>query len=484
MKSVEKAVQEVDRVVAAGPFAPNWDSLLNYRVPEWFQDAKFGIFIHWGLYAVAAFGNEWYSRNMYVQGSPEFKHHVETYGPQSKFGYKDFIPMFKAERFDADRWARLFKKAGAKYVVPVAEHHDGFAMYDCGFSKWTAAKMGPKRDLVGELVEAIRGQGMRLGLSNHRIEHWYFMDEGRKFDSDIRSGKWEDFYGPAQPKDSPMDPPHGPKWLDEWLVRCCEMVEKYQPEIFYFDWWINYHMAKAHLRRFAAYYYNWAAANRRGVILNYKDDAFPPGAAVLDFERGLSADIRQMPWQTDTAVGKNSWGYVKNMDYKGAGEIIGDLVDIVSKNGNLLLNIGPRADGVIPAEDEKILLEIGKWLDVNGEAIYGTRPWRIYGEGPAGSTAGNFNEDKRAPYTAQDIRFTTKGSSTLYAICLAKPGKDLSVHSLGANVKLLTSQVKDVELLGAKTPVKWTRQAGALKVQMPARLPCDHAVTLKITVGQ
>ncbi len=218
-------------------------------------------------------------------------------------------------------------------------------MYDCGFSKWTAAKMGPKRDLIGELVAAVRKEGMTLGLSNHRIEHWYFMDEGRKFDSDIRSGKWEDFYGPAQPKDSPMDPPHGPKWLDEWLVRCCEMVDKYQPELFYFDWWINYHMAKAHLRRFAAYYYNWAAANLPtcgGVVLNYKDDAFPPGAAVLDFERGLSADVRAMPWQTDTAVGKNSWGYIHNMDYKTSGEIIANLVNIVSKNGNLLLNIGPR----------------------------------------------------------------------------------------------------------------------------------------------
>jgi alpha-L-fucosidase len=242
-------------------------------------------------------------------------------------------------------------------------------------------------------------------------------------------------------------------------------------------------MAKAHLRRFAAYYYNWAAANNRGAVLNYKDDAFPPGAAVLDFERGLSADIRQMPWQTDTAVGKNSWGYVTNMDYKTPGEIIGDLVDIVSKNGNLLLNVGPRGDGGIPQEDENILLEIGKWLDVNGEAIYGTRPWRIYGEGPAGSTAGNFNEDKRAPYVAQDIRFTTRGSGTLYAITLAKPGRDVAVHSLGANVKLLVEAITNVELLGAKSPVKWTRAAGALKVQLPARLPGKHGVALKITVG-
>lgn len=482
MKTVANEIQKVDRLVASGPFAPNWESLLNYRVPQWFRDAKFGIFIHWGLYSIPAFGNEWYSRNMYVQGSPEFEHHVKTYGPQSKFGYKDFIPMFTARKYDPAAWARLFQRAGAKYVVPVAEHHDGFALYDCGFSKWTATKMGPKRDLTGELVKEVRKQGMVLGLSNHRIEHWYFMDEGRKFDSDVRSGKWEDFYGPAQPKDSPMDPPHGPAWLDEWLVRCCEMIDKYEPELFYFDWWINYHMAKRHLRRFAAYYYNWAEAHGKGAVLNYKEDAFPPGAAVLDFERGLSADIREMPWQTDTAVGKNSWGYVSNMDYKTPGEILGDLVDIVSKNGNLLLNIGPRGDGSIPKQDEDILLEIGRWLEVNGEAIYGTRPWRIYGEGPAGATAGAFNEDKRAPYAAEDIRFTTKGN-TLYATTLARPGREVVIHSLGSNLKLLTGAISKVEIVGSKAPVKWTRASGALKVQMPGKLPCNHGVTLRITTA-
>ena len=480
MKSIEKELKGVENGIAAGPFAPTSESLLNYKVPQWYEDAKFGIFIHWGLYSVPAYDNEWYPRTMYTAGHRAFQHHVETYGPQNKFGYKDFIPMFKARRFDPDRWAKLFRKAGAKYVVPVAEHHDGFAMYDCGFSKWTAVKMGPRRDLVGELAQAVRREGMVFGLSNHRIEHWFFMEEGMKFDSDVRDGRYADFYGPAQPKDSPMDPPLGARWLDEWLVRCAELVDKYEPQVFYFDWWINYHMAKAHLRRFASYYYNRGAAQSRGVVLNYKDDALPPGAAVLDFERGVSADIRPMYWQTDTAVGRNSWGYVKDMQYKSATEIIGDLADIVSKNGGLLLNIGPRGDGSIPEQDEEILLEIGRWLSVNGEAIYGTRPWRLSGEGPAGARGGMFSEDKRKPYTSRDIRFTTQGGRALYAICLGWPEKDLTIRSLGSDMKLFGGKIEDVQFLGSRQPVQWVRRAGGLKVKMPRSKPCNHAFALKI----
>jgi alpha-L-fucosidase len=307
------------------------------------------------------------------------------------------------------------------------------------------------------------------------------MDEGRKFDSDIRSGRWEDFYGPAQPKDSPMDPPLGSQWLDDWLVRCCELVDKYEPQLVYFDWWINYHMAKAHLRKFAAYYYNQGAAWNQGVVLNYKDDAFPPGAAVIDFERGIAPDIRPVYWQTCTAVGRDSWSHVQGMKYKTAGEVIGDLVDIVSKNGNLLLNIGPRADGSIPDEDEQVLLAVGDWLKVNGEAIYDSRPWKVYGEGPTRPAAGMFSEGQRAPYTGQDIRFTTKGANTLYAMCLAWPGQELMIHSLGSNIRLFNGAIEDVQLLGAAAPVKWVREAGGLKVTLPKGKPCRHAYTVKIT---
>src|ERR1035437_5753262 len=221
---VRAALAEVDKTVAAGPYKPTWDALKAYTTPAWYEDAKFGIFIHWGLYSVPAFGNEWYPREMYTEGSAEFKHHVATYGPQNKFDYKDFIPQFKAERFNATQWAELFRKAGAKYVVPVAEHHDGFPMYDCSFTDWSAAKMGPKRDIVGELALAGRKEGMHFGASSHRIEHWFFMGEGRKFDSDVRSGAYETFYGPAQLKGEDSDKSVNPDTthMNDWLARTAE----------------------------------------------------------------------------------------------------------------------------------------------------------------------------------------------------------------------------------------------------------------------
>lgn len=489
---VEKAMELVSKNLEAGPYSPMRSSLMEYRVPEWYRDAKFGIFIHWGVYSVPAFDSEWYPRNMYIKGQKAYEHHIKTYGPQDKFGYKDFIPMFKAEHFNADKWVDLFCDAGARYVVPVAEHHDGFAMYDSAFTKWTAKKMGPKRDLIGELVKSIRKRGLRLGLSNHRIEHWFFMEGGMEFASDVRDPRWADLYGPAKPMDSPFSEALGTHWLDEWLVRCCEAVDKYEPDLFYFDWWINYHMAKEHLRRFTAYFYNHAAQRNQGAVVNYKYEALPYGAAVQDFERFLPTDIRSDYWQLDTAVAKNSWCHIENIDYKTASSLIHDLVDVVSKNGNLLLNIGPRADGIIPDGDKKLLLGIGKWLKINGEGIYGTRPWKVFGEGPAGSSAkssatvlpcheGNLlSEADIGAYGATDIRFTSKGSRTLYAICLGWPDKSLLIRSLGSHLKLYKNDVKDVQLLGYNGKLKWERNAEGLKIDFPERRPCEHAFTLKI----
>ena len=261
-------------------FEPTWESLQQYQVPDWYQNGKFGIFIHWGVYSVPAFGNEWYPRNMYLEGSPEFEHHVKTYGPQVKFGYKDFIPQLTGEKFDAEQWAQLFKEAGARFVVPVAEHHDGFAMYDCSFSDWTAVKMGPRRDIVGELAAAVRKHDLTFGVSSHRAEHWWFFDGGRRFDSDVQDPAYESFYGPAQPAASVSftDPawesrdwqprPHA-KFLEDWLARTCELVDKYQPQIVWFDWWIVQHIFEPYLQRFAAHFYN-RTANWGGGVINYK----------------------------------------------------------------------------------------------------------------------------------------------------------------------------------------------------------------------
>jgi alpha-L-fucosidase len=275
---VAAAVKAIDAVAARGPFRPSWESLEHYQVPQWYLDAKFGIFIHWGVYSVPAVGNEWYPRNMYISGDRVFKHHVETYGSQSKFGYKDFIPRFRAEKFNPDQWAELFRKSGAKYVVPVAEHHDGFPMFDYDFTDWSAVKMGPRRDVVGELAMAVRKQGLHFGASSHRAEHWWFYNGGMKFDSDVRDPRYASFYGPAQPDKTQPDQ----AFLDDWLTRASQIVDKYHPEVVWFDWWIEQPVFQPYLQKFAAYYYNRGAEWKQGVAINYKNKSFPERAAVLD----------------------------------------------------------------------------------------------------------------------------------------------------------------------------------------------------------
>lgn len=472
-----EAKQTIHEVIDTGPFHTNWESLKAYHVPSWYDDAKFGIFIHWGVYSVPAFGNEWYPRNMYLQDSAVFKHHVETYGPQTQFGYKDFIPLFTAEKFDPDQWAGLFRKAGAQFVVPVAEHHDGFAMYDSAFSDWTAVKMGPRRDIIGELAAAVRRQWLVFGLSSHRAEHWWFFNGGMKFDSDVQDARYAGLYGPAQPETFPPNE----EFLDDWLARTCELVDKYQPQLVWFDWWIEQPIFRSYLQQFAAYYYNRGVQWGRGVAINYKHEAFPEGTAVFDIERGQFTDLRPLFWQTDTAVSKNSWGYVTNQDYKSADSIIDDLVDIVSKNGALLLNIGPRPDGTIPQPEQELLLDIGRWLAVNGEAIYGTRPWKVFGEGPTQVIGGSFNDTKREAFTSQDMRFTTRGD-TLYAIILAWPEHgSVTIKSLASDSGLFQRDIEKVELLGYNESLHWRRDDSGLTVDLPSRRPCEYAFALRIS---
>ena len=477
MARASDRMEAIHEVAAGGPFTPRWDSLADYEVPRWYLDGKFGIFLHWGVYGVPAFGNEWYARHMYVQGSKEFDHHVATYGPQSEFGYKDFIPRLTAESYDPDAWANLFRQAGAKFVVPVAEHHDGFAMYDCSLSDWTAAKMGPKRDLIGELADAVRRQWLTFGLSSHRAEHWWFLGGGMEFDSDVQDARYAGLYGPAQPRDTQPNQ----EFLDDWLARTCELVDAYRPQLVWFDWWIQEPAFEPYLRTFAAYYYNRGSQWGRGVAINYKHEAFPPGTAVFDVERGRLDDIHPHFWQTDTAVATNSWGYIAEPDYKTAESIVHDLADIVSKNGALLLNVGPAPDGTIPQADRQILRDIGRWLSVNGEAIYDTRPWKVFGEGPTRVASGGFTDTKRRPFTARDVRFTTR-REVLYAIVLAWPeGGEVTIQSLAGGLRLQPRKIAKVELLGAKQPVTWSRTRRGLKVRLPAEPPCEHAFALKIT---
>jgi alpha-L-fucosidase len=483
-----KILEDVDRVNAAGPFRPDWESLQAYQIPEWYMDAKFGVFIHWGVYSVPAFGSEWYPRLMYVQGSDEYKHHLATYGTQEKFGYKDFVPSFKAEKFDPAAWARLFKEAGAKYVIPVFEHHDGFAMYDSGLSDWTAAKMGPHRDLMGDLAKAVRAEGLHLGASSHRVEHNFFLGVGRSFPSDINDPKYAGFYGPAHPW---MEAKNGTPlandftfvskaWTDDWLARSAEIVEKYHPEIIYFDWWIGQASVRTNLSRFAAFYYNESQKNGSPVgVINYKDFAMQDHSAVLDVERGQLAGIRPLHWQTDTSVSNKSWGYIENDTFKSPEFIVHQLVDIVSKNGNLLLNIGPRSDGTIPDGVQQVLRDVGSWLKVNGEAIYGTRPWKIFGEGPTKVTEGAFHDTDTKPYTAEDFRFTKKGDA-LYAIELGWPSNhEAVIHSLG-KAALADAKVGSVDLLGSDAKLSFDQRDDGLHIQLPETNSGKYAYTFRI----
>ncbi|MGB3328236.1 MAG: alpha-L-fucosidase, partial [Thermomicrobiales bacterium] len=345
-----------------------------------------------------------------------------------------------------------------------------------------------QRDLIGEMAAAVRRESMVFGVSSHRAEHWWFMNGGMAFDSDVRDPRFAGFYGPARPD---LLPPND-AYLEDWLLRCCEIVDKYEPQLFWFDWWIEQPVFAPYLRDFASYYYNRGHAWRRGVAINYKHDAFPADAAVFDVERGQLAAIREQFWQTDTAVAKNSWGYTEGNDYKQPSDLIGDLVDIVSKNGALLLNIGPRADGTIPDEDRDILIAIGDWLQVYGEAIYGTRPWRVYGEGPTEVVSGSFADTKRAAFTAQDIRFTQRAEleggvqrTHLYATALAIPDdRTLRITTLRAGSDLLPETIASVALpTGVRFRVvdlPFERTAEALIVTLPEDLPAQHAVSVRI----
>ena len=492
--AIRRQIARVDQTLRAKhpvpAFQPTWDSLASYRTPEWFRDAKFGIFIHWGVYSVPAFGSEWYSRDMYDPGSKDFAHHVATYGPQSTFGYKDFIPQFEAKRFDPDAWVTLFAQAGARYIVPVAEHCDGFAMYDSEVTPWNAKRMGPRRDVVGELSTATRAQGLHFGVSSHTAEHWWWYGIGRTYASDVRdqTAETETLYGPAAARSLPgpdgktddrvaPDPNHLEAWLppdrawvDNWLARSTELVDKYHPEFVYFDWWSSQPAYKQALREFAAYFYNESARSGVQPVLTYKDESMPANTATLDIERGKLDTLRLLPWQTDTSISIQSWGYVEHDQYRSAKSLIHQLLDAVSKNGNLLLNVGPKADGTIPDEARSILLEMGGWLKVNGEAVYATRPFLVFGEGPtkAPRHSTEMHSDEQV-YTPEDIRFTTsRDGSLLYAAVLGEPtSQQVILHTLFRGNPYLAEDVCSVELLGSDARIGFTQRPDGLYLSVP-----------------
>ncbi|MDE2902057.1 MAG: alpha-L-fucosidase [Chloroflexota bacterium] len=468
-------------------YEPNWRSLRQHQTPRWFTDAKFGIYTHWGIYCVPAWGPNatWYPYRMYREGEPHYAHHVKTYGHPSEFGYKDFIPDFNGAKFDADAWADLFRRAGAQFAGPVAEHHDGFALWDSAHTEWNAARMGPKRDVVGELAEAVRRQGMRYMVAMHHAENWWFFPHWRS-DFDTSDPRYAGLYGEPHNLDFPLrdvewDEQDKPSraFLDTWKAKLVEVVDKYEPDYIWFDFGLKA-VHEQYKQDFLAYYYNKEAEWNRGVVVTYKWDNLPPGVGVLDIELGKMPDQAYHEWITDTTVDDGSgWGYLRETTYKSATELVQYLVDNVSKNGLMLLNVGPKPDGTIPDEAVSALEGIGDWLRVNGEAIYGTTPWWTYGEGPTEmSVSGAFSDTKeKLAYQGSDIRFTVK-RNVLYAICLDWPEPAFTIESLNT---LYPGEIRSVELLGNDGELAWRMTAEGLEIERPERRPCDSAYAFKIT---
>ena len=465
----------------SAPYAPTWDSLASHPVPGWLADAKFGIYYHWGPYSVPAFDNEWYSRNMYQQGTRAYAHHLATYGDLATFGYKDFVPRLTATHFDAGAWVDLFIEAGARFAGPVATHADGFVMWDSKVTRWNAAAMGPHRDTVGEMARAVRQRGLKFMASFHHCWLWGWYPTG---DPAVDAGDpaYADLYGPSapasafHPTNTPLPTPGFQGW---WSALLEEAVDAYLPDLLYFDSRLTI-IDEARRRDFVAYYYNKAAEAGREVTVTYKDQDLAPGSGVVDWERGRLEGLSPVLWQSEDAIDWHSWSHVSEPSYKSTKRLIDQLVDIVSKNGYFLLDITPTAEGEIPAPVQTRLRELGSWLRTNGEAIYGTRPWVVYGEGPTPVKSGHFGESAIPDLTAQDIRFTT-GNGNLYAIAMGRPPDGVvNIASLATGAAGWPGGIGRVELVGSPGELTWTRDERGLAVHLPPAMPSAHALVLRI----
>jgi len=486
----------IDKLTEDGPYKAEWKSLQKHPVPEWFRDAKFGIYTHWGVYSVPAFGNEWYPHWMYINRAHRvrgnyYQFHKKNFADPLEFGYRNFVPMFKAEKFDADKWAELFEKAGAKFAGPVAEHHDGFAMWDSALTKWDSKEKGPKRDIVGELEKAIRKRGMKFITSFHHARKWQYYEASYKLGEkvDTRDKRFAGI-GKIYPPVHEAGQAPTPQYMQEWLGKIVEVTDKYQPDLLWFDggldreqFWRGARQDFQHYKKqMLAYYYNKAHQSPQQVAVTYKHTDLPRGAGILDIERGRMDKVKDFVWLTDTSVDMKSWCYVKNPQYKSVNALVDVLVDIVSKNGCMLLNIGPKPDGTIPKDAERLLLGIGQWLKINGEAIYGTRPCAKYQQGGTEPGGEKVEEKREGSYGSSDIRFTKKGNK-LYAIVLGWPGESVLIKSIKSDA-YLPGDIKSIRLLGHQGELRWRWELGGLRIQMPYSKPCEHAFAVKITTAK
>jgi len=477
--------------IGNGPYEPGWESLSMHQTPRWLKDGKFGIYTHFGIYCYTATSSNatWNSHIAYLRPNhKEAKEFYERFGKITpEFGYKDLIPYFKAEKFDAKEWAQLFKKAGAKFAGPVAEHHDGFAMWDTKWSKWNAANMGPKRDVVGELEKAIKAEGMKFVTAFHHAANWDFFTVWDK-STDAGNPEYADLYGQPHERGEPYI---DEDFHQEWYGKLIEVVDKYGPDFVWFDYGLD-RIREDYVKDFVAYYYNKASALDKEVIISYKGHDLPLGVGLLDYELGQEAYLTHYEWITDSSIDdQGAWGYIPNLNYKSVNRLVDNLVDRVSKNGYLLMNVGPKHDGTIPDGAKKGLLGMGEWLAINGEAIYGTRAWTKYGEGPTnvgrkGRGDSSFNEAD-LNYTGEDIRFTVKGDN-LYAVVLDWPGEEVLIKSITAKsvwdvegYNLYPGEIQSITMLGDGKELDWKLEKGkGLTIKTPDERPCEHAFVFKI----
>jgi len=468
------------------------ESLEAYGVPEWFRDAKFGIWAHWGPQSAPEQG-DWYARNMYIEGCRQYRYHVAHYGHPSKFGYKDIIPTWKGENFDPDHLVGLYKRAGAKYFMSMGVHVDNFDLWNSKHTRWNAASMGIKKDVVGLFRQAAQKRGLKFGVSDHLWMAYKWMSVAHGSDEkgplagvpyDGADPQYADFYGdcPKIYRELPWDEDDIPeKWKRHWFERIKDLIDQHEPDLIYSDGQIPFGKWGLSL---VAHFYNENARRHGGsvqaVYTSKREEDSRVGTCVFDKERGVVEGIWPNPWQTCTCIG--NWHYYKDYDYKSPKRVIDMLVDIVSRNGNLLLNFPLRSDGTLDDRELKILDEITAWMAINGEAIHGTRPWKTFGEGPGimkPDPKHKYNETGRKDFTAADVRFTCKGR-TLYVFFMGWPERELVVAPLATDRPYVAGKIKTVQLLGFPGKLRWTHDETGLKVQLPPEKPCHHACALRI----
>ena len=476
------ASQQVSVSAIPGQFAPTVESLKQYQTPEWFRDAKFGIWAHWGPQSVPMMG-DWYARNMFNQGSGQYEDHLKRWGHPSQHGYREIIDQWKAENWDPAKLMKLYKEAGAKYFVSMGCHHDNFDLWNSKNHSYNAVNMGPKKDIVGMWQREAKRNGMRFGVSEHLGASftWFQGSHGSDKTGPLAGVPYEGanptyaelYHTPAQPGDTGWYS-NNKEWQKEWFGRVSDLLTNYKPDLLYSDGAMPFGAVG---RTLVSNFYNQSIANHGGrleAVYNCKQGT-DSSAFVQDMERGIMPRINPYPWQTDTSIG--DWFYNKNWKFRDPDWVIHSLVDIVSKNGNLLINVVQRPDGTIDPEVETLLHNIGDWMKINGESIYGTRPWVTYGEGPTRSGGGNFKED--FSFGAQDVRYVQKGKSTVYATLLGVPTDRNFVFRSLANG---TGNIKSVEVLGSKEKPKWTRETDGLHLELPAS-NAKYSVVVKIKVN-